>query len=64
MRTNVVIDDTLIKAALKQSGLPTKKAAIEKGLELLIQFHRQAKVKNFRGKLKWKGNLDTMRRDK
>ncbi len=64
MRTNVVINDDLMKSALKFSGLKTKKDAIESGLQLLIKFNRQTKVKNFRGKLKWVGNLDEMRTDK
>ena len=64
MRTNVVIDDQLIKTALKLSGLRTKKDAIEEGLRLLVQFKRQAKIKDFRGKLKWTSDLDNMRIDK
>jgi len=64
MRTNVVIDDSLMEAALKSSGLKTKKDAIEAGLKLLVQFKRQAMVKNYRGKLKWLGNLNEMRADK
>ena len=64
MRTNVVIDDDLMKLALKSSGLRTKKDAIETGLQLLVKFSRQTKVKNFRGKLKWVGNLDEMRTNK
>lgn len=64
MRTNVVIDDDLMRTALKVSGLKTKKDAIEEGLKLLVQRGRQMKIREFRGKLKWKGNLDEMRRDK
>lgn len=64
MRTNVVINDDLMKSALKLSGLKTKKDAIEEGLKLLVQHSRQVKVREFRGKLKWHGNLDEMRRDK
>lgn len=63
MRTNVAIDDQLMKDALELSGFRTKKAAIEAGLRLLVRFSRQAKVKNFRGKLKWNGDLDKMRTD-
>jgi Arc/MetJ family transcription regulator len=61
MRTNVVIDDKLMNRALKASKLKTKKDAIEAGLKLLIKFNRQAKVKKYRGKLKWFGNLNEMR---
>jgi len=64
MRTNVVIDDKLMEAALKLSGLRTKKDAIEAGLKLLVKFNNQKKTKDFRGKLKWVGNLDKMRTDK
>ncbi|MFA5809812.1 MAG: type II toxin-antitoxin system VapB family antitoxin [Thermoleophilia bacterium] len=64
MRTNVVIDDDLMKSALKLSGLKTKKAAVEEGLRLLVERSRQSQVKAFRGKLKWSGNLDEMRTDK
>jgi len=63
MRTNVVVDDDLMESALKVSGLRTKKDAIEAGLKLLIQVKRQREIKNFRGKLKWSGNLDEMRLD-
>jgi len=64
MRTNVVIDDRLMETALKLSGLRTKKDAIEAGLKLLVKFNRQGKIKDFRGRLKWIGNLDKMRTDK
>jgi Arc/MetJ family transcription regulator len=64
MRTNVVIDDQLMKDALECSGHRTKKAAIEAGLRLLVDLSRQLKVRNFRGKLKWSGDLDNMRTDK
>ena len=64
MRTNVIIDDNLMESALKVSGLRTKKDAIEEGLKLLVQMKSQAKIKGFRGKLKWTGNLDEMRSDR
>jgi Arc/MetJ family transcription regulator len=64
MRTNVVIDDKLMNSALKQSGLKTKKATIEEGLRLLVKFKKQAKVKKYRGKLKWVGDLEKMRTDR
>lgn len=64
MRTNVVIDDDLMKSAIKLSGLKTKKDTIEEGLKLLVQFRRQSKIREFRGKLKWHGSLNRMRTDK
>ncbi len=64
MRTNVVIDDRLMEEALKLSGFRTKKEAVEAGLKLLVKFNRQEKIKDFRGRLKWVGNLEKMRTDK
>jgi Arc/MetJ family transcription regulator len=37
MRTNIVIDDALMAEALRLSQLKTKKAVVERGLQLLIQ---------------------------
>ena len=63
MRTNVVIDDELMKSALEVCGLRTKKDAIEEGLKLLVQVRGQEGIKGFRGKLRWIGSLDEMRSD-
>lgn len=63
MRTNVMIDDKLMESALKASGLKTKRAAIEEGLKLLVQMKSQERIKAFRGKLKWTGDLNEMRLD-
>lgn len=61
MRTNIVIDDELIEQAMELSGLPTKKAAVEAGLKLLVQVKGQAGVRRLRGKIKWEGDLETSR---
>lgn len=64
MRTNVVVDDNLMRTALELSGYKTKKKVIEEGLRLLIQLSRQEKTRVFRGKLRWTGNLAEVRTDK
>ena len=61
MRTNIVIDDELMKAALEVSGLKTKKDVVEEALRLLVSRGEQRKVRSLRGKLKWEGNLDQLR---
>jgi len=63
MRTNIVIDDTLMAEAMKVSALKTKKAVVESGLSLLIQIKKQERIKSLRGKLKWDDNLDKIRLD-
>ncbi len=64
MRTNIVIDDNLMADALKVTGLKTKREAVELGLKTLIKLKKQENIKRFRGKLRWKGDLDEMRTDK
>ena len=61
MRTNIVIDDELMETALKNTGLKTKREVVEAGLKILIQLKNQSKIKEYRGKLKWEGNLNDMR---
>ena len=63
MRTNIVIDDNLMKLAIKTSGLKTKKEVVEEGLKMLIQVKNQALLKSLRGKLHWEGDLNKMRTD-
>lgn len=63
MRTNIEINDKLISQALRYTGLRTKRAAVEAGLELLVKLARQQDIRKARGKLHWEGDLDTMRRD-
>ena len=50
--------------AMKACGAKTKKAAVEQGLELLIQVGRQSVLRALRGKLNWEGSLNEMRTDK
>lgn len=61
MRTNIVIDDNLMDEALRLTGAKTKKDAVEMGLKALIRLKRQEKIKRYKGKLHWEGNLDDMR---
>ena len=61
MRTNIVIDDTLMKDALKASGLRTKKEVVEQGLRLLVLRSRQQEIRKLRGRVRWEGDLDEMR---
>jgi Arc/MetJ family transcription regulator len=64
MRTNIVIDDKLMRDALRASGLKTKRETVELGLRTLLRLKRQAGIRRFRGKLTWQGDLDAMRSDR
>lgn len=63
MRTNIEIDEKLMDEAMKASGLTTKKATVEEGLRLILRLKKQKRIKEFRGKMKWVGDLDKMRTD-
>ena len=63
MRTNIIIDDQLLSDAQRITGIKTKKGVVEEGLKVLLRLQRQQAVKKYRGKLRWTGNLDAMRRD-
>jgi Arc/MetJ family transcription regulator len=64
MRTNIVIDEKLMAAALKASGARTKREAVEMGLKSLLQLNQQAAIRRLRGKVQWRGDLGAMRRDR
>jgi len=61
MRTNIEIDDRLIEDALRLTGLKTKRAVVEQGLQTLIRLGRQRKVLDLAGKVHWEGNIDDIR---
>jgi len=63
MRTNIVIDDTLMADAMKATGSKSKRDVVELGLKTLLQLRRQAEIRDFRGRLTWVGDLDAMRSD-
>jgi len=62
MRTNIEIDDALMRRAMRTSGAPTKRAAVEAGLRLLVETRAQAGIRRLRGRTKWEGDLDRTRR--
>ena len=64
MRTNIVIDDKLMRDALRASGSKTKREAVEEGLRTLVRLRRQEAIRRFRGKLAWKGDLGDTRTDR
>ena len=64
MRTNIVIDDDLMRDALKATGAKTKREAVELGLRTLLKLRKQQKIKTLRGRISWQGDLERMRLDK
>ena len=63
LRTNIVIDDELLERAMRATGARTKREAVELGLASLIRLKEQEDIRGLRGKLRWAGDLEKMRRD-
>ena len=62
MRTNIDIDDQLMAQAIRLSGLPSKRAAVEAGLKLLVRTRQQANVRALFGKIPLDVDLEQTRR--
>lgn len=61
MRTNIDIDETLMKKAMKASKAKTKKETVEKALQALIEKEARQDMRKMRGKVEWEGDLEEMR---
>lgn len=56
MRTNIVIDPTLMDSVMDTGQFKTKKDAVEAGLALLARQAAYREVRKWRGKLHWTGH--------
>ena len=61
MRTNIEIDERLMRQAMRCVQARTKRATVEAGLRLLVQTRAQATIRRLRGKVKWNGDLNSSR---
>lgn len=61
MRTNIEINDTLIKQAMALTDSKTKKQVVDLALRELINQRKRRSILQYRGKMKWKGDLNKMR---
>ncbi|MFZ2054603.1 MAG: type II toxin-antitoxin system VapB family antitoxin [Candidatus Aminicenantales bacterium] len=58
MRTNIVIDDALVKEALTLSGLKTKRDLVHKALEEFVRNLKKRDLTEIRGKVRFAGDYD------
>lgn len=61
MRTNIEIDDQLMREAMRRGQTRTKRATVEAALRLLIQTRSQGRIRRLRGKIRWSGDLSLSR---
>ena len=63
-RTNIVLDEELIRKARKLTRLKTKREIVDAALELLVRSERRKGILAYYGSGIWKGDLKRMRRDR
>lgn len=63
-RTNIVIDEKLLEAGLKATGLKTRRSLVDYALRDLLRRKSQTKILQLKGKVEWEGNLSTMRKER
>ena len=61
MRTNVDLDDALVKKAMDITKITTKKTLINTALEELIKSNTRKEMLKYIGSGAWEGNLKEMR---
>ncbi|MBN1625495.1 MAG: type II toxin-antitoxin system VapB family antitoxin [Deltaproteobacteria bacterium] len=62
MRTNIEVDDNLMTSAINITGIKTKKGVVEYALKEVIDLHKRRALLKLKGKIKWSGDLDEMRK--
>jgi Arc/MetJ family transcription regulator len=62
-RTNIVLDDDLIKRAMQISGAKTKREAVDRALrELVARGSVYRALRKLKGKMPWDGDVNAWRR--
>ena len=63
-RTNIVIDEVLMKKALKATGIKTQKGVVDFALKELIRRESQKKILELMGGIEWEGDIKEMRKSR
>jgi Arc/MetJ family transcription regulator len=63
-RTNIDLDESLIRKARKLTRLKTKRQIVDKALELLVRSESRKGILRYYGSGIWKGDLKSSRRNR
>ncbi len=58
MRTNIVLDDDLVREAARLTGLRTKRALVDEALRLLVQTRKRRSILELKGKIHFADGYD------
>jgi Arc/MetJ family transcription regulator len=60
-RKSIVIDESLLEAGLRATGLKTPGELVDFALRELLRREAQSKILELKGKVHWEGDLSSMR---
>ncbi len=60
-RTNVVLDDDLVRECRKLTGIETRRALIDFALREVLRHGQQRRLLELKGAVRWEGDLDAWR---
>ena len=60
-RTNIELEDKLVKEGMRVFKCKTKKELVHLALEELLKKEKRKEILKLRGKVKWEGNLALLR---
>lgn len=58
MRTNIDLDEELVKEAQRLTGIGTKKDVVHEALRLLVRSQRRKSLRDLRGKIEFAPGYD------
>jgi Arc/MetJ family transcription regulator len=64
MRTNIVLDDELVREGFKIKNVTTKRELVDIALREMVNRARRKDILELAGKVEWEGDLAEMRRDR
>ena len=62
MRTTLDLDDDALQAAMSLAGERTKTEVVNEALRRFVRAERQQKLLQLRGRFRWEGNIDQLRK--
>ena len=61
-RTNIVLDEQLVREGLRSTGIKTRRALVDHALKELVRRERQMGLLDLKGKVRWVGDISAMRK--
>ena len=61
-RTNIVLDETLVRGGVKATRIKTRRALAQHALQALVRREKQTGLLDLKGKVRWTGNPAARRR--